>query len=45
MHLARAVYERVLDRVERTGFDPVGARASLTPGEMLSAAVRGLRPA
>lgn len=40
MRLARAVYERVLDRVERGGFDVVGRRASLAPWELAGAALR-----
>jgi len=43
MRLARAVYERVLDRVERHGFDVLGRRADLAPWEMAHAAARGLR--
>ena len=43
IRLARAVYERVLDRVERCGFDVIGDRASLPPWDMARAAVGGLR--
>ncbi len=45
MRLARAVYERVLDRVERLDFDVLSRRAALAPWELASAAARGLRPA
>jgi phytoene synthase len=44
MRLAAAVYERVLDRVERIGFDVLGRRAALGPLELsaaLAGAVRG----
>jgi phytoene synthase len=44
MRLAGAVYERVLDRVERIGFDVLGRRAALGPLELsaaLAGAVRG----
>jgi 15-cis-phytoene synthase len=43
MRLARAVYGRVLDRVEGLGFDVVRGRASLAPWEVARAAVGGLR--
>jgi len=43
MRMARAVYERVLDRVERSGFDVVRAGADLPPWEVARAAVGGLR--
>jgi 15-cis-phytoene synthase len=44
MRLAGCVYERVLDRVERIGFDVLGRRAALGPLELsaaLAGAVRG----
>jgi 15-cis-phytoene synthase len=40
MRLARAVYGRVLDRVEQGDFDVVGRRASLAPWELAGAALR-----
>ena len=40
--MARAVYLRVLDRVERIGFDVLGRRAGLAPWEVGPAAVRSL---
>ncbi len=40
---ARAVYERVLDRVEREGFDVLCRRAALAPWEVARAAAGGLR--
>jgi phytoene synthase len=40
VRVARAVYARVLDRVERNGFDVLGARARLRPWEAAAAAVR-----
>ena len=40
MRMAAAVYARVLDRVERIGFDVLGRRAALAPWE-LAAAVGG----
>jgi 15-cis-phytoene synthase len=43
MRLARAVYERVLDRAEAIGFDVLSDRASLPPWDMARAAVGGLR--
>jgi phytoene synthase len=42
MRLARAVYVRVLDRVEAIGFDVLGRRADLAPWEAGTAAARGL---
>jgi 15-cis-phytoene synthase len=42
MRLARAVYVRVLDRVEAIGFDVLGRRADLAPWEAAPAAARGL---
>jgi phytoene synthase len=41
MRMARAVYERVLDRVERSGFDVVRAGADLPPWEVARAASAG----
>jgi 15-cis-phytoene synthase len=43
MRVARAVYLRVLDRVEALRFDVLGRRASLPPWEMGRAALAGLR--
>ncbi len=43
MRMARAVYQRVLDRVESTGFDVVRGRAALAPWEVARAAAGGLR--
>jgi phytoene/squalene synthetase len=43
MRMARAVYERVLDRVEREGFDVLRRRAALAPWEVARAAAGGLR--
>jgi 15-cis-phytoene synthase len=40
MKLARAIYERVLDRVERGGYDVLRRRTSLAPWEMAGAALR-----
>ena len=40
MRLARAVYERVLDRVEAGGYDVMARRTSLAPWEMAGAALR-----
>ena len=40
MRLARSVYSRVLDRVERLGFDVVRGRAGLNPIELARAVVR-----
>jgi 15-cis-phytoene synthase len=45
MRLAAAVYGRVLDRVERQGFDVLRGRASLGPLELSGLALRSLRPA
>jgi 15-cis-phytoene synthase len=42
VHVAWAVYERVLDRVERNGFDVVGARARPAPWEAAGAAAGAL---
>jgi phytoene synthase len=39
MRLAAAVYERVLERVERIGFDVLGRRTSLGPLEVVAAVV------
>jgi phytoene synthase len=44
MRLARAIYARVLDRVEALGFDVVGRRAGLRPWEVAAAAAAGWRP-
>jgi len=41
--LARSVYMRVLDRVERIGFDVLRRRATLSPPQMCLAAVGSLR--
>ena len=43
IRLARAVYARVLDRVEARGFDVVGASGALPPWDVARAAVGGLR--
>lgn len=43
MRLARAVYGRVLDRVERLGFDVVSGRTALGPGDLGPVAVAALR--
>jgi phytoene synthase len=43
MRLALAVYGRVLDRVERIGFDVVGRRAALPPWELAAAVAGGVR--
>jgi phytoene synthase len=43
MRLAVAVYARVLDRVERIGFDVLGRRAALGPLEVGATALRVLR--
>jgi 15-cis-phytoene synthase len=40
MRVARVVYEQVLDRVERLGFDVVGRRADLAPWEVARAVLR-----
>jgi phytoene synthase len=45
MALARDVYLRVLDRVERLGFDVLRRRAALPPWELAGAAVGSLRRA
>jgi 15-cis-phytoene synthase len=42
VRLARAVYGRVLDRVERNGFDVLGRRASLPPWEATGAVAGAL---
>jgi 15-cis-phytoene synthase len=43
--VARGVYGRVLDRVERNGFDVLGRRARLAPWEATRAAAAALRGA
>lgn len=43
MRLARAVYGRVLDRVERLGYDVVGGRTALGPRDLGPVAVAALR--
>ncbi len=43
MRMARAVYIRVLDRVERLDYDVLGRRAGLPPWEVAGAAVGSLR--
>jgi phytoene synthase len=43
MRLALAVYGRVLDRVERIGFDVLGRRAALAPWELAGAVASGVR--
>jgi phytoene synthase len=43
MRLALTVYARVLDRVERIGFDVLGRRAALAPWELAGAVARGAR--
>ncbi len=45
MRLARAVYERVLDRVESLEFDVLRRRAALPPWQMAAAAGGALMPA
>jgi phytoene synthase len=45
MRLARAVYEAVLDRIERTGFDVLGSRTTPSPWHLGLAAAGALRPA
>src|SRR5512133_243574 len=40
VRIARAVYARVLDRVERNGYDVLGARVRLRPWEAAGAALR-----
>ena len=42
VRVARGVYGRVLDRVERNGFDVVGRRAGLAPWEGARAAAGAL---
>jgi phytoene synthase len=42
IRVARTVYARVLDRVERNGFDVLGGRARLAPWEATRAAAAGL---
>jgi 15-cis-phytoene synthase len=42
VRLARGVYARVLDRVERNGYDVVGRRAGLAPWEGAAAAAGAL---
>ena len=44
MRLARAVYERILDRVERLEFDVLARRAALPPWELARAAGPTLLP-
>ena len=41
--MARSVYEGVLDRVERLGFDVLRHRAALPPWELAGAVATGLR--
>ena len=43
MRLARAIYERVLDRVERIGFDVLGRRTALGPRGARGAVVGAAR--
>ena len=43
MRMARAVYVRVLDRVERLDYDVLGRRTGLAPWEIAGAAVGSLR--
>jgi len=45
MRLARAIYERVLDRVEALDFDVVARPAALRPWELVAAAGGALLPA
>jgi hypothetical protein len=45
MCLARAVYERVLDRVEALDFDVLARPAALRPWELVAAAGGALLPA
>lgn len=45
INLARAVYLRVLDRIEALDFDVLHRRTSLPPWQLAPAAVRGLRGA
>lgn len=43
VRFAVAIYERVLDRVERTGFDVLGRRTGVRPWQVPGAAVGALR--
>ena len=43
IRLASVVYERVLDRVERNGFDAVGVPARLSVGQRIGAVASGWR--
>jgi 15-cis-phytoene synthase len=43
MRVAGAIYERVLDRVERIGFDVLGRRTALGPVELASAVIVAAR--
>ena len=43
MRVAGAIYERVLDRVERIGFDVLGRRTALGPLELASAVIGAAR--
>ena len=43
MRMARCVYEGVLDRTERLGFDVLRHRAALPPWELAGAVATGLR--
>jgi phytoene synthase len=43
MWMARSVYEGVLDRIERLGFDVLSQRAALPPWELAGAVAAGLR--
>jgi hypothetical protein len=45
MRLARAIYERVLDRAEALEFDVLGRPAALRPWELVAAAGGALLPA
>lgn len=45
MRLARSVYDAVLDRIERTGFDVLGSRTTPSPWHLGVAAAGTLRPA
>jgi phytoene/squalene synthetase len=42
VRLARGVYARVLDRIERNGYDVVGRRSGLAPWEGARAAAGSL---
>ncbi len=42
--LARAVYERVLDRIEAIGFDVLGRRVRVPPWQLAEAALAALHP-